>query len=109
MSAVRTGLMGSWGTYPGLTPGGCRRPPLRGWERVLRVVCLLASESKPMRESIFPNACRAGARLPFATLRVGGTDECVRPHTVRGAYTPTGWGLVASNCRNTYCRMPPFA
>ena len=24
-------------------------------------------------------------------------------------YAPTGWGFVASNCRNTYCKIPPLA
>jgi hypothetical protein len=31
---------------------------------------------------------------------VGGLD---------GVHTPTGSFFVASNCRSTYCRIPPFA
>jgi len=39
----------------------------------------------------------------FARVKSGG-QECPL-HT----YTPTACGLVASNCRSTYCRMPPLA
>jgi hypothetical protein len=32
-----------------------------------------------------------------------------QPPEIKTAYTPTGSFFVASSCRSTYCRIPPFA
>jgi hypothetical protein len=45
----------------------------------------------------------AGAPAPV------GMTGCLLYEDLDDAYTPTGSFFVASNCRSTYCRIPPFA
>jgi hypothetical protein len=70
--------------------GSCRGAPQLNWP----VTC---AASGPDAKSV-----------PVRCSRIGGT-WAMMVSTNFYIYAPTGCGLVASNCLNTYCRIPPLA
>jgi hypothetical protein len=80
---------------------GDRRHVFRGFTKLFRLWAL-STDLPIIQQQVSPLRRRRWRSS-------SGRDD--RPFVLRGPmprYTPTGSFFVASSCRNTYCRIPPF-